>query len=116
MAFNLQLLHLSNLKLKGQKVFKKIIQLMFVAVFTVSPMLTIAAENAVLEVKNTPLMREKSVFKESSVIQVSKVEQEVARTVGFKAVDKSEAPTPVNGWFLLLALLGFVILSNRMKI
>ena len=112
----MQLLHLSNLKLKGQKVIKKIIQLMFVAVLTVSPVLTIAGANAVLEVKNTPLVVEKSVFNESAEVQVSKVEQEVVRTAEFKAVDKSQVTTPVNGWFLLFALLGFVILSNRMKI
>lgn len=96
--------------------FKKIIQLMFVAVLTVSPVLTIADTNAVLEVKNTPLVTEKSVFKEGTEVQISKVEQVVVRPTEFKVIDQSQLPTPMNGWFLLCALLGFVILSNRMKI
>ncbi len=92
---------------------KKIINIMFVVVITAAPILTMAGANTVAEAKNTSLTIEKSVFKDSTKIQVAKVEQEVVRSAIPKEADKTETSTPVNGWLLISALFGFVMLSNR---
>lgn len=92
---------------------KKIINVMFVVAITVTPILTIAGVNAVSDVKNTPLVIEKSVFKNGAGIQVAKVEQEVVRPIINKQADETQSSAPINGWLLLSALFGFVLLCNR---
>lgn len=96
-----------------KKMLKRIINVMFVVAITVTPILTIAGVNAVSDVKNTSLVIEKSVFKNGTVIQVAKVEQEVVRPIINKQADKPPSSAPINGWLLFSALFGFILLCNR---
>ncbi|HYN53325.1 MAG TPA: hypothetical protein VES38_01315 [Methylotenera sp.] len=91
----------------------KIINILFVVVMTVTPVLTMASANTVSEVKNTGLAIEKSVFKTHTEIQVAKVELEAVRPINPKVADKTQTSAPINGWLLLSALFGFVLLCNR---
>ena len=99
----------------------KMIKTMFLVVLAVAPALAMAGVNPIQEVKSSSLAIEKSVFKDGAAIQLAKVEQEVVRSshnkeAVNKVAEKDQSSTPVSGWFLFSALLGFVLLSNRLTI
>ncbi|MEO6117574.1 MAG: hypothetical protein ABIP37_00720 [Methylotenera sp.] len=91
----------------------KIINILFVVVMTMAPVLTTASAGTVSEVKNTASAIEKSVFKNDTEIQVAKVELEVVRPTITKEAVKTQTSAPINGWLLFSALFGFVLLCNR---
>lgn len=99
----------------------KMIKTMFLVVLTVAPALVMAGANPIPEVKSSSLAIEKSVFKDGAAIQVAKAEQEVVRSshnkeAASKVAEQNQSSAPVSGWFLFSALLGFVLLSNRLTI
>lgn len=94
----------------------KMIKVIFVVVLAVTPLLTVAGGNVVSEVKNTSSAIGEVTAKGAAEIKVAKVEQELDRSTGYQQADKKQTSTPISGWLLFSALLGFVMLSNRMTV
>lgn len=96
--------------------FKKIMNIMFVVLITVAPVLSMANTNAGAEIRTASLEVGNTVFKDDSKLQLAKSEQVVVSSGVYQKSNQNQSSIPVNGWFLFSMLLGFVMLSNRMTI
>ncbi|MEI2635691.1 MAG: hypothetical protein V9E92_02370 [Methylotenera sp.] len=94
---------------------KKVVISVFVSLVLVAPMTASATGNESAGDMKSSLSVEKSIFNEGFSVQVASdnvSNQKNAAPLSQTAVDESEPILP-TGWLLTMALLGFVMLSNR---
>ena len=91
--------------------FKKIMNIMFVALITAAPILSIANTNAGVEIKTASLEVGSTVFKGESKIQLAKVEQ-VVGSVSYKKIDQAYLQLRVNKSVQLPSPLGLGCASD----
>ncbi|MDO9392765.1 MAG: hypothetical protein Q7T42_02155 [Methylotenera sp.] len=92
---------------------KKIIILFYVGFISFAPLSSSAAGNEKDKDTISLLVITNAVVKSNAQLQNTKMEIAEAKGIKHHEVVKKEATSPAVGWLLIMALLGFIILSNR---
>lgn len=101
------------IKLIGVNMLKKVVVLMFLGIISMTSMSALAANDTTENYSNKSLTIVNSTQSESVKMQVEKLDVNESQSTASQGPSKGNATLPLTGWFLALALFGFVILSNR---
>ncbi|MDP1658534.1 MAG: hypothetical protein Q8L73_04200 [Methylotenera sp.] len=92
---------------------KKLIILFFVSFISFAPLSSSAAGNEKYRDVNSSLVITNVAVKSNAQLQTTKIETAEAKGIKPQELVKKEATSPAVGWLLIMALLGFLMLSNR---
>lgn len=93
--------------------FKKITILFFASFISFSPFSSSVAGNEKDRGVNSSLVITNAAVKSNAQLQTTKIGIAEAKGIKHQDIVKKEATSPAVGWLLIMALLGFIMLSNR---
>jgi len=96
--------------------YKKVIMLMFVGVVSVGSVVASAAGNESKSNVNNTSVIDNMTSRGDNQLQIARVEAVDVQTSATQIRNNGETTLPESGWLLFAGLVGFVMLSNRMRV